>query len=350
MKKVISCLVFLTINIPILFAQKQFTMTCHLNGFADGEKFILTIPASGDTIFATLKNSVAIFRGRLQETPHFCYLGRISKKEETPIELFIGNTSVYIRTNKTIWPDAKVVGSKSHLDFLAYKTFIQSTNPKAEGDVEKLSKLNLTYSIEHPTSFFSPYLLIGVFVNAIVSKSPERVIDSVWLGYNKLSPLVKKSTYGIDLYRRLDDRARLSMGKIAPAFTANTPDNISISLKQVVAQSKVTLVDFWASWCHVCREETPNIIRIYNAFHEKGFNVISVSMDQKFEPWNNAIFSDKMSWINVSDLKGFASPIAKAYALNDLPSSYLLDSEGKIIAKNLRDTILEKKVKEILIK
>ena len=111
---------------------------------------------------------------------------------------------------------------------------------------------------------------------------------------------------------------------------------------------KLLLIDFWAAWCNPCRQENPNVVKVYNEFHKKGFDVLGVSLDQKKEDWVKAIADDKLTWTHVSDLKYWGNDAAKLYAVNSIPSNFLLDDKGIIIARNLRGDDLYKKVKEIL--
>jgi thiol-disulfide isomerase/thioredoxin len=114
-------------------------------------------------------------------------------------------------------------------------------------------------------------------------------------------------------------------------------------------QGKVVLVDFWASWCMPCRQENPNVVRMYEKYKDKGFTVYSVSLDESKDAWVKAIKDDNLSWPNhVSDLKGWQSSAAALYGVSSIPATFLLDKEGNIIAQNLRGAELEQKLQEIL--
>lgn len=139
---------------------------------------------------------------------------------------------------------------------------------------------------------------------------------------------------------------QLAIGQPAPQFDSFTVNNKKVSL--VDYKGKYTLVDFWASWCAPCREENPNIVRLYHAYKAKGFDVLGVSLDNNPGPWMRAIEDDKLAWTQVSDLQAWGSPIVGLYRLKAIPTSYLLDPNGLILAKNLRGAELENFLKETL--
>ena len=135
------------------------------------------------------------------------------------------------------------------------------------------------------------------------------------------------------------------MGTIAPDFTMNNPEGKPIQLSSL--RGKVVMIDFWASWCGPCRQENPNVVKLYQQYHEKGFEIIGVSLDRTKEDWVKAIQDDKLTWIHVSDLQYWQNAAALLYSVKLIPQSYLLDKEGKIIAKGLRNEQLDKKLKEL---
>ena len=148
-----------------------------------------------------------------------------------------------------------------------------------------------------------------------------------------------------DLQKDIDRLKNLSVGGFAPDFTQKTPDGEDFQLSSL--KGKVVLVDFWASWCGPCRKENPNVVRLYNKYKEKGFEVLGVSLDKTKDRWVQAIEKDQLTWNHVSDLKGWQNEVAQAYGVNSIPHTLLLDQEGKIIATKLRAHTLEQKLVEI---
>lgn len=111
---------------------------------------------------------------------------------------------------------------------------------------------------------------------------------------------------------------------------------------------KVTLIDFWASWCGPCRQENKNVAALYNEFHNKGLNIISVSLDENEADWKEAIAKDKLTWTHVSNLKEMKDPIALQYGVTQIPTTFLLDARGKVVAIDLRGEALNIKIKTLL--
>ena len=119
-------------------------------------------------------------------------------------------------------------------------------------------------------------------------------------------------------------------------------------LNEMKQNGEKVLADFYASWCGPCRAENPNVVALYNELHSKGLNIIGVSLDDDTTSWKNAIAKDKLTWTQVSNLKKWKDPIALAYQIEEIPSTFILDAKGNIVAKNLRGDELKAKVKELL--
>ena len=147
------------------------------------------------------------------------------------------------------------------------------------------------------------------------------------------------------LNEMLKTSASFITGGEAPDFTMNTPDGVPMKLSD--HRGKVLLVDFWASWCGPCRRENPNVVAAYKKYHDKGFDVLGVSLDKDKERWVQAIEKDGLLWHHVSDLKSWQNEAAKLYGVSSIPATVLLDAEGRIIARNLRGPQLEAKLMEI---
>lgn len=132
----------------------------------------------------------------------------------------------------------------------------------------------------------------------------------------------------------------------APDFTLKTPEGKEIKLSMLKGQ--IVLIDFWASWCGPCRQESPNVVRLYNQYKVDGFTVFSVSLDENADKWKEAIKKDGLIWPNHgSDLQGWKTPLTQLYGFNSIPHTVLVNKEGKIIGRGLRGLALENKLKKI---
>ncbi len=195
---------------------------------------------------------------------------------------------------------------------------------------------------EHSNSIFGMMLLSDLFSNEeIEANEVTGMIES-------LGPKMAAHKTTIDLKKMLKAKKKASVGGEAPNFTAPTPTGAMLTLKDVLGE--YTIIDFWASWRKPCRAENPNVVRVYNKYHDKGLNIISVSLDKatQKEHWIKAIETDKMDWYHVSNLKSWQDPIAKQYNVRSIPTTFLLDKDGKIIDKNLRGQALETKIASLL--
>ena len=162
----------------------------------------------------------------------------------------------------------------------------------------------------------------------------------------ELYDLYPNSMYVKNLHLRAAQMAKLAIGAEAPQILLANPQGEVVSLSSL--RGKTVLIDFWASWCKPCRLENPHVVRLYNEYRDLGFEVYGVSLDKNKQAWVNAIQQDGLEWIHVSDLQFWNSAAAKLYNVNSIPQTFLIDEDGKIIAKNLRSAELGKKLKEIL--
>jgi peroxiredoxin len=191
----------------------------------------------------------------------------------------------------------------------------------------------------HPDSFASLFLLNNM-IRSIPVDQAERL-------YSELGSTYKQSSYAANIVKMTDAKKVTALGKMAPEF--EQPDTAGKIVKLSDFKGQYVLLDFWASWCGPCREENPNVVKAYAAFHPKGFTVLGVSLDQpgKKQAWLDAIHHDGLSWTQVSDLSFWNNAVAKLYGIQAIPQNFLLDKSGKIIAVNIKGGELNKKLREI---
>ena len=197
----------------------------------------------------------------------------------------------------------------------------------------------------------NPKALISALIVDSMLNDPSVDLVRAKKIFASFSPELKKYKPGKSIQSKLDKIAKpiaaaAEVGTIAPDFSAPNPEGKSISLKESLG--KVTIIDFWASWCNPCRAENPNVVALYNEFHSKGLNIIGVSLDKDAKKWKEAIAKDKLTWNQVSNLKDFEDPIAVTYGISAIPSTFILDAKGTIVAKDLRGAELKAKVAALL--
>ncbi|MBU2928257.1 TlpA disulfide reductase family protein [Winogradskyella psychrotolerans] len=295
------------------------------------------------------------------------------------LNFMLENNIINIDINKANISQSEISGSSSQHDFKTYQNEfalirkeamdlkIQLRNYRANQTATKrdsianlvataekqLQEFPINFIKNHTDSYYSLALI------EIEASKNNAKIDDLLAAYNMLNSELKSSPKGVSVKINLDNlmvayqkKSRVNIGKVAPNFTAPTPEGTSVSLNDV--KGKVTIIDFWAAWCGPCRRENPNVVRIYNQYHDQGLEIIGVSLDgtrtQKDpkQTWVNAIEKDKLTWTHVSNLQYFQDPIAQLYNITAIPATFILDAEGKIVAKNLRGNALEAKVKELL--
>jgi len=232
--------------------------------------------------------------------------------------------------------------------------------------INKLSKERLAITKEWEGQLVdfikkNPKAYCDVIVLGQIAQMGVKKIEEVKVLFDSLDPAVKNTKEGkqiSDYFKKLEEDKKtaaavqqepegaVKVGDIAPDFSAPSPDGKQLSLKQSLG--KVTIVDFWASWCKPCRAENPNVVALYNELHAEGLNIIGVSLDKEAGKWKEAIAADKLTWNQISNLKFWEDPIAKQYGVTGIPATFILDASGKIVARDLRGAELKAKVNELL--
>lgn len=232
---------------------------------------------------------------------------------------------------------------------------------KSEGDTETQNRIIKEYSKltkENNKNYIAfieenPNSLICAELFPVILKDQDVKAKDLKPIYDKMGPAPKATEMGqkVETYLNqmlANEKAMeaTEVGKTAPDFSAATPNGKTLSLNQ--AKGKVTIIDFWASWCGPCRKENPNVVAMYNELHDKGLNIIGVSLDKDDAKWKGAIEKDNLTWQHISNLQGWDEPIAVQYGVTSIPATVILDKNGVIVARNLRGEELRAKVKELL--
>jgi peroxiredoxin len=230
------------------------------------------------------------------------------------------------------------------------KAYDSANNKKDKRAMDSLDKIYtaldleqkqfvMDFTVSHPNSVVSAYEIYNNF-----SYNPRAgQIDSL---FQELDTTVRVTYFG-RLIENIVEKAKLTaIGMPAPDFTNNDVNDKPISLSSF--KGKYVLLDFWASWCGPCRLENPNVVKAFHKYHDKGFDILGVSLDDTKADWLQAIKKDGLDWTQVSDLKGWQASAASLYGVKGIPMNYLIDKNGIIVAKGLRGEDLEGKLAGLL--
>lgn len=268
-----------------------------------------------------------------------------------------------------------VTGSKENEVFNSYTNTSRQLNQKkamltqkrkqAQAETDGIMVTEYTTQIKELDEHFitnkkevlesNPNSMVAIMALSDLINAKVLKVEDTETYYNGLGTDIQKSAIGSSVKRYIaqlkSQRAAsnlASVGNKAPEFSAKTPEGEELALSQTLG--KYTIIDFWASWCRPCRMENPNVVRVYDKYHDKGLNIISVSLDRpgQKERWMRAIEKDQMDWYHVSNLQYWQDPIPRSYGVRAIPATFLLDASGTIIAKDLRGKALEDKIAELL--
>ena len=233
-----------------------------------------------------------------------------------------------------------VAGVKGSRNMEVYREFSQLLMAAA-GDQSR--QMSLAGDMEQLIGANSDVLMSAFLVTYF-----EQAFDQYVLLYKQVRDGLAGRYPDNDFVRHLDEKLRgvLLPGMEAPDIAMPGTDGREHRLSDL--RGKVVLIDFWASWCRPCRMENPNVVRLYGKYHDRGFDIFSVSLDNSREQWLRAIEADGLRWENhVSDLRGWSSSGGRLYGVSSIPATVLVDADGKVLARNLRGEDLENKLKEI---
>ncbi len=307
------------------------------------------------------------------------------EKVQGKVPFILEEGKIGIEVDKDSLQKSKISGTYSNDEFFTFQTEsskIQKKSQKAvmEFQMKNMAKMNeaqqkndtvvinslrkeymalqkemtdymFNYPDKHPKSY------ISLLITQSMIGNPQFTIEKAEKTFNGLDKVLKESKIGKKVSEKIKETKGLNSitspkagavkeGSVAPDFKGKSPEGKEVSLKENLG--KVTIIDFWASWCGPCRAENPSVVALYNEYKSKGLSIVGVSLDEKADKWKEAIAKDKITWTQLSNLKGWEDPIAKQYNITEIPSTFILDEKGVVIAVNLRGEELKNKIASLL--
>lgn len=363
---------FLTLTLTLYSCQKDkntYTLEGDAVGFADGsEIMVYTFENKQAKVIDTLVVNEGKFRGTYPKDNGLTLNFLRSNEANGSVIYFPENEDMKAVFYKDSMQASRVTGGKQNKAYGEFVSKMNEFNKKKKANMEAFRKaqqendpaaiaqvqsenLNLTgKETEYKKEFLANHdkSLFSIMLIAEMVARDEMTATEAKTYIQDLSPELAATEITQELKSKLDAMGKAEIGIKAPEFSAPTPDGKELALSD--ALGKYTIIDFWASWCKPCRIENPNVVNVYNKYHDKGLNIISVSLDKadQKDKWLQAIKDDKMDWYHVSNLQFWNDPIAQQYSVRSIPATFLLDENGVIIDKNLRGAALEAKIGSLL--
>lgn len=370
MKKIL--LVATVASMMVACNKSGYTISGDVQGFADGTKVYLSKYTDNNLVkidSTEIISNAFEFKGEATEIEYsFIQVDGSDKQPGFNIPFILENGEIKISGDKNDPTKNKITGSKNNDDLAAFNEKATAINKEMQdfqaANMEKFqaaTNANDTQTIESLMSQMDE--LQGKMVkeaSQFVDNNKSSYVSLLLLTqfgsqmgedefntkFNNLTPEIKQTKIGKEIAEELKKVDALAIGKKAPDFKAPNPEGKEISLYENLG--KVTIIDFWASWCGPCRQENPNVVRLYNQYKDKGLQIVGLSLDKDDAKWKKAIADDQLTWVQMSNLKFWEDPIAKMYNIRSIPATFILDAKGTIVAKNLRGAELDAKIAELL--
>lgn len=325
----------------------EFILNGKTNGIDNGAVLKLFDPLNEEVLDSTtIENNTFQFKGKLVSTPLSVV---IHTNDHSQYKfLWIENENMTFDASNSDFQNAVFQGSKLH-EWAQENLFdkIDTIEVKTEEDLFRVREIEMQFVEKFPENIISANILS---VYASCSQFPLKRIK---LLYEKLSPENKKHSYGKTTLKTIKTLENLDFNKIDPQIGDNFIDFTMIDTSGKTKSlsenlGKVTLLEFWASWCGPCIAEIPNLVQTNQKYNSLGFNIFAVSLDNNEKKWKNSVRNLEMNWINVSDLNGNNNYAALQYGVDGIPDNFLINSNGEIIARNLRGDELNSELNKLL--
>ena len=365
----------------------SFTIEGNIAGIPDGT--VMTLTPGGTHQDEKTVAEATVAGGKFSfdyavESPRMFYIGQQGAGGVLPVvvengtRVKLAGTVAYTGEGTQKWADfskVQVSGSPIHEEYLAKMSFKNELDElyreteqrhadisRQLGEARGAGNQALTDSLMQTEAYAAMNRDEVAFFRNVAERTKQAVMDNKdsWWGplvmlcsmswfdkeqkewFAAFSPEVQKSYYGQVVYKELNPETL--EGKAAPDFTVTDKEGNSVTLRQLMAGKKYTIVDFWASWCGPCRREIPNLKAVYEQFASKGLEIVSISIDTDPAAWRKALDEEKLPWPNFLD----QSDIDAAYGVKLIPAIFLLDANGTVVAINLRGDAMKAKLAELL--
>jgi len=208
---------------------------------------------------------------------------------------------------------------------------LEQLKPQYESYIKQLNASILKFAADNKGTLASFY--------AMNTLSPQEYEAELVKFSDEIKEEIKGNATVDTFVKQMAMLKTVQVGQPAPTFTINTADGKAVSLSDY--KGKYVLLDFWASWCQPCRQENPNVVKVYNKYKDRSFDILGISLDTDKAAWLGAVKADGLAWTHVSELKDFNGSTVRKYQVQAIPSSFLIDPSGTIAAKNLRGEELD---------
>jgi peroxiredoxin len=343
-------------------AQKAngFEIKAKITGLKDSSKVSLKSGSEGKILASAISlGGEFVLRGKL-DNADICILSFSGLKEVS--DMFISNELINITGDISNIKAFQFEGSKTESDYFEFKSLLDPFKEKLNGLAGKINQENdqhlrasmmkeftdLKQQVINSASEFmdkKSNSAVSPFVLYAISPLMEGGALQLEPYFAKFSGNALKGPYAAALDKAINESKLGAVGTMAIDFTQKDVNGKPVSLSSF--KGKYVLLDFWASWCGPCRQENPNVVRVYNRYKAKNFTVVGISLDQEKSRWIDAIKADGLTWTQLSDLKYWNNSVAQIYKIQSIPANMLIDPSGRIVGKNLRGAELDEMLKSI---
>ena len=313
-----------------------------------------------DTLVAIAKNGAFSITGTAPQPANaYGYAGSLRARKS--FTFFIEPGTIIVRGHTDSLETIDITGTRSNEDYTQHKKVEHgfynqvrqlqnqykagSGNSEVQDSLERrmealrgeIDKARIAFIKSHPASMAS-----GIYLYVLQDKIEVNLLEQL---YQSLDATVQQTGFMPPIPDKIAARKRVTPGNKAPQFTM--VDTAGKPVQLASYKGKYVLLDFWASWCVPCRAENPHLVKAYTKYRHKGFEIVSISVDTNGDKWKQAIVKDGLNWTHLSDLAA-PNPVAKLYSVQPIPDNFLIDPNGKILARGLRGNEVEEKLAALL--